>query len=44
MAKKSPLAAGFSKYDLFFGHPMRMNFGGRDRYGTTCGALMTIII
>ena len=36
--------AGFTSYDFFFGHPMRINYNGRDNYGTICGALMSLVV
>ena len=29
--------------DIFFGHPYKLNYGGRESYGTICGALTTLL-
>ena len=30
--------------DLFYGHPLKLNYDGRESYGTACGAVATLFV
>ena len=33
-----------ASFDLFFGHPISVNYNGQETYKTTCGACTTLLI
>lgn len=41
---KSKRTGNIASCDLFFGHPLRVNYAGQENYGTVCGAIMTFLI